>query len=156
MKLSVSDNAKALMVDAFQVDAAGKPLAEFQMKHGPAPRNEVLKQHHCLKAYPVLQAIDVRIDHIVANLGESGHDVGQLMNDWQVLAAHASKVMAQAIYLDTSDRNSWEAIRQTMVHELGNEKFQSRYSIELQKFWHGNMDHHLQPRSPEREASLGI
>ena len=156
MQIPVSDNARALLVEVFEVDATGKPQAEFAMQHGAAPQNEVLKQHHCLKAFPVLQAIDVYIDHIVANLGEKGHDVGQMMNDWQVLAAHASKIMAHAIYLDTSDRNSWESLRQSMVHEPGKEKFQSRYSLELTKFWKGRMDQHLEAISAERETSLGM
>jgi len=156
MKVAVSDSAKALMAEIFKVDETGKPQAEFEILTGPAPGNDILKQHHALKAFPALKAIDDYIDDIVANLGENGKDVGQLMNDWQVLSAHASKVMGQAIYLDTSDRNSWTSIRQSMVHEPGNEKFQSRYSKELRDFWHGNMDRHLELSAPQQYLSPGL
>ncbi|AXH60135.1 hypothetical protein [Pseudomonas amygdali] len=156
MKIEPSENAKILMVDVFQADEAGKPAVEFELQHGPAPRNEVLKQHHSLKAYPAILAIDERIDSIVASLGQPGQNVDQQIIDWEFLSSHASKIMAQAIYLDTSDRNSWVSIRQTMVHEPGQEKFNSRYTLALKKFWNGNLDRHLEARNPAQDESPSL
>lgn len=156
MKIEPSEHAKTLMVDVFQVGEAGKPAAEFELQHGPAPRNEVLKQHHSLKAYPAILAIDERIESIVASLGQPGKNVDQQIVDWEFLSAHASKIMAQAIYLDTSDRNSWVSLRQTMVHEPGQEKFNSQYSLALKQFWHGNLDRHLEARQPAQDDSPSL
>jgi len=156
MKIEPSENAKTLMTNVFQVDEAGKPAAEFELQHGPAPRNEVLKQHHSLKAYPSILAIDERIGSIVASLGRPGQSVDQQIVDWEFLSAHASKITAQAIYLDTSDRNSWESIRQTMVHEPGQEKCNSRYTLELKQFWRGNLDRHLEALKPSQDESLSM
>lgn len=156
MKINVSEEARALMVEPFKVDADGKPLVEFKMEYGPTPGRAIKALHHSLKALPSLQSIDIYIDALVENIGKPDTDTGILMNDWQVLAAHASKIMGQAIYLDSHDRNSWQTISQTLIHEPGSEKSQSRYSLQLKSFWKGALEEQIASRKQGFEAELGI
>lgn len=66
------------------------------------------------------------------------------------LHAHASELFAQAIYLDTSDRNNWETIRAEYAPGGEPATFSSRYD-DLKQFWKGSLD-----REHLTESSLGL
>lgn len=154
--MKLSDTAKALMVEPFAVDREGKPVAEFEMACGPAPRREIDTPHHSLKALPFLQAIDDHIDHLVANIGvQDDYNPLQQLAEWEALSAHGSKLMAQAFYLDTADRNSWYTIKQSYIKATG-EQPHYRFAKELKRLWHGALEDYLEDKKVTDEPGLSL
>lgn len=154
--MNLSDTAKALMVEPFREDHEGKPVAEFEMACGPAPRREIETPHHSLKVLPLLQAIDDHIDQLLANIGVGAdYNPLQQLAEWEALSAHGSKLMAQAFYLDTADRNSWYTIKQTYLKTSG-EQTSSRYARELKRLWHGALEDYLEDNKPLAEPGLSL
>jgi hypothetical protein len=129
-----------LLDELFETDAAGTPVTKFQMEVDPGPRKEIKTLHHALYALPKLEAIDARMDEMLTSLGTRGHDVNVIMDEVESLQAHGRKIMAQALYLDTTDRNSWTAIKQSYLHERGNNSVYGGHAKALRRFWHGQLD----------------
>jgi len=141
-----------LLVELYTTDDAGKPIALFEIEHGPAPRKAQVELHHANYALPALEAIDKRIDDILLSLGKHGQSVCVLMDEIEILQTHGCKLQAQTIYLDTSDRNSWISISQTMLHSPNKNSIYGHHAKNLRNFWKGRLD----PVRPTIEPEVGL
>lgn len=141
-----------LLIELYETDEAGKPKPLFEIKHGPPPQKSQLILHHALHALPALEAIDKRIDEILSSLGKRGQSVTELMDEMEALQIHGCKLVAQTVYLDTSDRNSWLSISQCMTHQPRSNSVYGSHAKNLQAFWKGR----LKPATPNAEPAVSL
>lgn len=131
----------------FRLDDAGKPERKFHIRVSDGPAQEIVSPKHSLDVLDHLRCIDTRMSELVESFGQRlARDTHAAYDELLRLHAHASNLFAQAIYLDTADRNSWETIR--MVYAPGDEPatFSSRYH-DLKRFWNGKLDREYKSES---------
>lgn len=135
----------------FRLDDSGKPEKKFHIRVSDGPAQEIVSPKHSLDVLDHLGRIDKRMSELVDSFGQRlARDTHAAYDELLRLHAHASQLFAQAIYLDTADRNSWETIR--MVYAPGGEPatFSSRYH-DLKQFWNGKLD-----REHKSESALDL
>ncbi len=82
---------------------------------GKVVEHDVLTFPHCAEVYGHLKALDRYIDELCRSFAD--HDVDQIDATTLHINAvheHGCKLVAQALWLDTLDRNSWTTIRTTI------------------------------------------
>jgi hypothetical protein len=124
----------------FRLDHTGKPERKFHIRVAEGPAQEIVSPKHSLDVLDHLRRIDARMSELIDTFGQRlARDTHSAYDELLRLHAHAAELFAQAIYLDTADRNNWEKIR--MVYVPGGEPttFSSRYD-DLKRFWNGKLE----------------
>lgn len=124
----------------FRLDDSGKPERKFHIRVSDGPTQEVLCPKHSLDVLDHLRRIDTRMSELVEAFGQRlAKDTHAAYDELLRLNAHASDLFAQAVYLDTADRNNWETIRMVYAPVGEPVTFSSRYD-DLKRFWNGKLD----------------
>lgn len=131
----------------FRLDASGKPERKFHIRVSDGPAQEIISPKHSLDILDHLQRIDLRMSELIEAFGQRlAADSHAAYDELLRLHSHASELFAQAVFLDTADRNSWEKIRSVYVKGGEPPQFSSRYH-DLKQFWRGRL---------ERDSTLGV
>ena len=124
----------------FRLDPSGKPQKKFHIRVANGPDQDIVSPKHSLDILDHLRRIDARMSELVASFGQRlAKDTSAAYDELLRLHAHASEQFAQAIYLDTADRNDWEAIRNEYAPGGEPASFSSPYN-DLKKFWMGSIE----------------
>lgn len=94
----------------------------FEIEAGPAPSRAILEPKHIGVASPVCAEIDDAIRETMdvhlawpASQIPGNMDINEIVHLAHALSEHSRLVAAQAIYLDTADRNSWTTIKMVLA-----------------------------------------
>lgn len=104
-----------LFKEFFKTDADGKPVARFKINISTSVSASVLNPDHCALIYSHIHEIDKELERLTSFIDNDVDEntLEKLINDIEKLARHGDKLISQAFYLDTKDRNSWATINQT-------------------------------------------
>jgi hypothetical protein len=111
--------------DVFEEDETSKPIKMFRIIKDKTS-SCIKEASHCRHALTAVAAIDSEItallDQITSDPAMTPNRANQIIKDAEILHGHASKVVAQAIYLDSDDRNSWQTISQIFIKKPGEQE----------------------------------
>jgi hypothetical protein len=101
----------------FKVDDDGRPTPMFKIHVKEGLRREIINYDHSAYIFPFLKKIDRWVNQQLNKINQSMSQVeaDKLVNECETLNKHAHKLVGQAYYLDTADRNSWQSIKQVIL-----------------------------------------
>lgn len=121
----------------FDHDAEGKPIAKFVIETEQGLRKWIKRPEHSLYVFPRVKELDKKIDGLYISFGRTSRDWRDEWKELTALERELANLIAEAIFLDTADRNSWSSIKSLYAPE----KVTNFYGVQtMREFWGGHYE----------------
>lgn len=129
--------------ELFETDGTGKPVAKYAIRteNDANGRSQIKNPDHSVLVLSHLQQMTKEMDRILDEIAEmkggdeSVHISMQRLDD---LNLHGQKLLSQAFYLDTADRNDWKTVEMVNRKEI-----LVNPAKVLSSLWHGQLEIYL-------------
>lgn len=138
----------------FDTEQSGKPKSRYKIETriDDNGRSQIVNPDHSALVFNHLKKVSGEMDklfNLIATKDLSRDSITEAMHQIEDLEAHGRKIAAQAFYLDTSDRNGWDTVRQEMMTR--GDYIQNPDKL-LSKYWHGVLEKYIEDK-PSRKVS---